>query len=73
MLFGEENEIRNKIKNLIEYIRSGKSMQQNLIFVFEGINDENFLKDILVEDNFNKSYPYDFNKFYEKVIGRNYK
>ena len=73
MLFGEENEIKNKIKYLIEWIRNGKSIKQNLVFVFEGINDENFLKDILVEDNYNKSYPYDFNQFYQKVIGRNYK
>ena len=69
----EENEIKNKIKYLIESIRDGKDIYQKSVFVFEGINDENFLKEVLVEDNFNKSYPYDFNKFYEKVIGRNYK
>ena len=69
----EENEIKNKIKYLIESIRDGKDIYQKIVFVFEGINDENFLKEVLVEDNFNKSYPYDFNKFYEKVIGRNYK
>ena len=69
----EGNEIKNKIKYLIDCIRDGKDIYQKIVFVFEGINDENFLKEILVEDNFNKSYPYDFNKFYEKVIGRNYK
>ena len=69
----EENEIKNKIKYLIESIRDGKDIYQKIVFVFEGINDENFLKEVLVEDNFNKSYQYDFNKFYEKVIGRNYK
>jgi hypothetical protein len=63
----KENGIGIKIKNLVEYIREGKSLYQNLIFVFEGINDENFLKEILVEDNFNKKYSYDFNKFYYKV------
>ena len=56
----KENGIGIKIKNLVEYIREGKSLYQNLIFVFEGINDENFLKEILVEDNFNKAYPYDY-------------
>ena len=66
----EENELKNKIRDLIESIRNGKNMYQNLIFVFEGINDENFLKEILVEDNFNKCYPYDYNKFYEKIIGK---
>jgi hypothetical protein len=75
-IFGEdneENEIKNKIKYLIESIRDGKDIYQKIVFVFEGINDENFLKEVLVEDNFNKSYQYDFNKFYEKVIARNYK
>ena len=75
-IFGEdneENEIKNKIKYLIESIRDGKDIYQKIVFVFEGINDENFLKEVLVEDNFNKSYQYDFNKFYEKVIERNYK
>lgn len=68
----KENGIGIKIKNLVEYIREGKSLYQNLIFVFEGINDENFLKEILVEDNFNKDYPYDYNKFYEKIKSKSY-
>jgi hypothetical protein len=40
----KEGDIKDKIRNLIECIRSGKSIYQNLVFVFEGINDENFLK-----------------------------
>ena len=68
----KENGIGIKIKNLVEYIREGKSLYQNLIFVFEGINDENFMKEILVEDNFNKAYPYDYNKFYEKIKSKSY-
>ncbi len=68
----KENGIGIKIKNLVEYIREGKSLYQNLIFVFEGINDENFLKEILVEDNFNKAYPHDYNKFYDKIKSKSY-
>ena len=68
----KENGIGIKIKNLVEYIREGKSLYQNLIFVFEGINDENFLKEILVEDNFNKAYPYYYNKIYEKIKSKSY-
>ena len=68
----EENEVKIKIRNLIEYIREGKSLYQNLIFVFEGINDEEFLKEILIEDNLNKRYPYDYNKFYEKIKSKSY-
>ena len=69
----EENEVKIKIKNLIESIRSSKSVYQNMNFIFEGINEENFLKDILIEDNFNKNYPYDYNKFYEKIISKSFK
>ena len=45
----KENEIGIKIKNLVEYIREGKSLYQNLIFVFEGINDENMYERALEE------------------------
>ena len=62
-----------RIKELIESIRYTKSFFQNLYFVFEGINDENFFKEILIEENNNKAFPYDFNHFYEKIVGRNYK
>ena len=68
----EENEIKIKIKNLIEYIREGKSLYQNLIFVFEDINDKDFLNEILIEDNFSKSYPYSYNKFYEIIKSKSY-
>ena len=62
-----------RIKELIDSIRYTKSFFQNLYFVFEGINDENFFKEILIEENNNKAFPYDFNHFYEKIVGRNYK
>ena len=69
----EENELKQKIKYLIESIRSGKSIPQKSVFIFEGINDKNFLKEILIEDNLNSNYPYDFTKFYEKIVGMSYK
>jgi protein transport protein SEC24 len=68
----EENEVKIKIRNLIEYIREGKSLYQNLIFVFEDINDKDFLNEILIEDNFSKSYPCSYNKFYEKIKSKSY-
>ena len=64
-------EYKNKIREIIDCIRGRKSLYQDLFFVFEGINDEQLYKEILVEDNYNKNYPYDYNKFYEKVISGN--
>ena len=62
------NNFKNKIIDFIENIRGGKTLYQDLFFIFEGVNEGNIMKDILIEDNYNKSYPYDYNKFYEKNI-----
>ena len=75
-IFDNDNNIqenKNKIIEIIDSIRNGKSLFQDLFFVFEGINDENFYKEILIEDNFNKNFSYDYNKFYEKILSRNNK
>ena len=63
---------KNKIREIIDSIRSCKSLFQNLYFIFEGINDENIYKEILIEDNYNKNYPFDYNSFYDKIISGNY-
>ena len=73
-VFDNENnfgEYKNKIINLIDNIRGGKSLYQDLFFIFEGVNDENILKEILIEDNYNKNYPFDYNKFYNKILSGN--
>ena len=70
-IFDGENaygEYKNKIREIIDNIRSGKGLFQDLIFVFEGFNDEKFMKEILIENNFNKNFPYDFNQFYDKIV-----
>ena len=75
-IFDNDNNIgenKNKIIEIIGNIRSGKSLFQDLLFIFEGINDKNFYKEILIEDNFNNNFSYDYNKFYEKIISGNYK
>ena len=75
-IFDNENnysEYKNKIMYLIDNIRGGKSLFQDLFFIFEGVNDENILKEILIEDNYNKNYPFDYNKFYDKITSGNYK
>ena len=63
---------KNKIREIIDSIRSYKSLFQDLYFIFEGINDENIYKEILIEDNYNKNYPFDYNSFYDKIISGNY-
>ena len=62
-----------KISEIINGLRSTKSLFQDLYFVFEGINDENIFKELLIENNYNKTYPFDYNTFYDKIISGNYK
>jgi protein transport protein SEC24 len=65
-----KNEFNNKLIEVIDNIRSGKALFQNLQIIFEGINDKNgtIINDFLIEDNLNKSFPYDYEKFYHKII-----
>ena len=65
-----KNNFKYKILEIIDNIRSGKSLFQNLKIIFEGINDKNgnIINDVLVEDNFNKGYPFNYEKFYNKII-----
>jgi protein transport protein SEC24 len=63
-----KNEFKKKIMDIIDNIRGIKSLLQNLRFVFEGINEGNIINDILIEDNNNKGYPFNFEKFYNKII-----
>jgi hypothetical protein len=39
-LFAEPDEIKQRIINVVEYIRGTKSLFQNLIFIFEGTDGE---------------------------------
>ena len=45
-------------------------LYQNMKIIFEGINDKNgkIINEILVEDNFIKEYPFNYEKFYNKII-----
>ena len=65
-----KNEFKNKIIEIINNIRGAKSLFQNMKIVFEGINDKNgnIINEILVEDNYNKEYPFNYEKFYNKII-----
>ena len=64
------NEIKNKIGEIIENIRNTKAYFQNLKIIFEGINDQKGknINEILIEDNYNKEFPYSFDKFINKII-----
>ena len=61
------NEIKNKIVEIIDNIRNSKTLFQNLKI---GINDQKgkIINEILIEDNFNKDYPYTYDKFLNKII-----
>ena len=66
-------EYKNRIMEIIDNIRGCKSLFQDLFFVFESINDEKIIKQILIEDNYNKNYPFDYNKFYDRIVYGKYK
>ena len=65
------NEFKNRIKNILDYIREGKSIYQNLVFVFEGEGGERIINESLIEDNFCKWFPMDYTTFYKKYIKGN--
>ena len=64
------SEIKNKIVEIIFNIRNSKTLFQNLKIVLEGINEQKgkILNEILIEDNFNKDFPYSYDKFLNKII-----
>ena len=64
------NEIKNKIVEIIDNIRNSKTLFQNLKIFLEGINDQKgkIINEILIEDNFNKDYPSTYDKFLNKII-----
>ena len=65
------NEFKERIKNILDYIRGGKSIYQNLVFVFEGEGGERIINESLIEDNFCKWFPMDYSNFYKKYIKGN--
>ena len=65
------NEFKERIKNILDYIRGGKSIYQNLVFVFEGEGGERIINESLIEDNFCKWFPFDYSNFYKKYIKGN--
>ena len=69
-IFGEDNgnEFKDRIKNILDYIRGGKSIFQNLIFVFEGAGGERIINESLIEDNYCQWFPMDYGNFYKKYI-----
>ena len=69
-IFDDENTknfFKERIINIIEYIRYYKSFYQNLIFSFEGTSTENIVKECLIEDNYCPWYRYDYNTFYKRL------
>ena len=72
-IFGEDNgnEFKDRIKNILDYIRGGKSIFQNLIFVFEGAGGERIINESLIEDNYCQWFPMDYGNFYKKYIREN--
>ena len=68
LFFENIDTLKEKILNIIDYIRSYKSIYQKLIFIFEGNKNENIVKECLIYDNFCNWFKYDFKSFYKKYI-----
>ena len=67
-VFNEINEFKERLMNVIDYIRGGKALYENMIFVFEGTNEERIINDSLIEDNKCNWFPMDYAHFYQKYI-----
>ncbi len=68
-VFGNLDDFKERIMNIIDYIRGGKSLFQNLIFAFEGTSAEKIVKESLIEDNNCVWYKMDYDTFYKRCIG----
>ena len=64
----DNNEFKERIKNCLDYIRGGKSLYSNLIFVFEGAKGERIINECLIEDNYCNWFPMNYENFYKKYI-----
>ena len=67
-VFESKNYFKEKIINIINYLREEKSNFQNLIFVFEGTEAEKIINTYLIEDNNCKWFPLSYEKYYKKYI-----
>ena len=67
-VFGNLDDFKERIMNIIDYIRAGKSLFQNLIFAFEGTNSEKIVKESLIEDNNCNWYKMDYETFYKRCM-----
>ena len=64
----DNNEFKEKIRNILDYVRGNKSLYQNLIFVFEGAGNERIINESLIEDNYCNWFPMDYTNFYKKYV-----
>ena len=64
----DNNEFKEKIRNILDYVRGNKSLYQNLIFVFERAGNERIINESLIEDNYCNWFPMDYTNFYKKYV-----
>ena len=67
----DSNEFKERVRNILDFIRGGKSLFQNLIFVFEGAGGERIINDSLIEDNLCQWFQMNYVNFYKKYIKEN--
>ena len=72
IFFEEKNNFKEKIINIVNYLREGKSNFQNLIIVWEGTEGEKLVHECFIEDNNCKWFYMNYEKFYKKYIEDSY-
>ena len=72
IFFEEKNNFEEKIINIVNYLREGKSNFQNLIIVWEGTEGEKLVHECFIEDNNCKWFYMNYEKFYKKYIEDSY-
>ena len=70
-VYEEKNFFKERLSNIIDYLRDEKSNYQNLIFVFEGTEAEKIINNCMIEDNNCKWFPISYDKYYRKYIEDN--
>jgi protein transport protein SEC24 len=70
-VFEEINFFKERLMNIINYLRDEKSNFQNLIFVYEGTDSEKMINSYMIEDNNCKWYRVSYEKYYNKYIEDN--
>ena len=67
-IFENKNDFKERLINIINYLRDEKSNFQNLIIVFENTKGEQLINGCMIEDNNCNWYPLSYEAFHKKYV-----